>query len=250
MRQRRKLVAFRPKDFARHRLTTFMNQPVTNPFRVLAALALALLGAAHPVLSQGTAFTYQGRLNNNGVPATGLYDLRFQLFLDPLGNNHAGSAVLTNAVPVTNGLFTVALDFGPGIFDGSNYWLEVDAKTNNAGVYVDLSPLQAVTAGAVRDLCRERQRQRAGRLLQQCSHVLQRHKSVQRQLLRQRRGSDQPKRHHSRRDQLLELLATGRQPQGQPDQRFLPGYAGLSAAGTARQPPTRFAAGAKHQRRA
>ncbi len=47
-------------------------------------------------------------------------------------------------MPVSNGLFLVGLDFGP-VFNGSNYWLEIDVKTNNAGAYVNLSPLQALT---------------------------------------------------------------------------------------------------------
>ncbi|HWV99205.1 MAG TPA: hypothetical protein VNZ64_05870 [Candidatus Acidoferrum sp.] len=112
-----------------------------------AALLLVLgdLLAQTAALAQGTAFTYQGRLNDNGVPAAGLYDLRFKVFLDPLGNNQAGSTLLTNAIPVTNGLFMLTLDFGPGIFNGTNYWLEVGVRTNGAGAYVDLSPLQAVT---------------------------------------------------------------------------------------------------------
>ncbi|HZT21874.1 MAG TPA: hypothetical protein VFB55_03100, partial [Verrucomicrobiae bacterium] len=46
---------------------------------------------------------------------------------------------------VSNGLFTATLDFGPGIFTGSNYWLEVDVRTNGAGSYTALSPLQAIT---------------------------------------------------------------------------------------------------------
>jgi hypothetical protein len=34
--------------------------------------------------------------------------------------------VFTNAIPVTNGLFTTTIDFGAGFFNGSNYWLEGD----------------------------------------------------------------------------------------------------------------------------
>ncbi len=37
------------------------------------------------------------------------------------------------------------MDFGPGIFSGSNYWLEVDVRTNNGGSYTPLNPLQALT---------------------------------------------------------------------------------------------------------
>lgn len=95
--------------------------------------------------AQGTALTYQGRLNSSGAPANGLYDFRFKLYFDPLGNSQAGNSFITNAVPTTNGLFVVTIDFGAGIFTGSNYWLEVDVKTNNAGSYTVLNPFQAVT---------------------------------------------------------------------------------------------------------
>ncbi len=103
------------------------------------ASSLTLIASA-----QGTAFTYQGRLADGVNPANGIYDLRFKLYTDPLGNNQTGSSVISNAVPVSNGLFLVALDFGP-VFNGSNYWLEVDVKTNNGGAYANLSPLQALT---------------------------------------------------------------------------------------------------------
>ena len=106
------------------------------------AVVLTLGGG---VYAQGTGFTYQGRLNNSGNPASGNYDFRFKLFVDSFGNTQAGSTVLTNGVPVTNGLFTVAIDFGAGMFTGTNYWLEVDVRTNGAGGYTALSPLQAVT---------------------------------------------------------------------------------------------------------
>jgi hypothetical protein len=115
-----------------------------------AALRLLCYCVFHSVLSHsafalGTAFTYQGRLNDGGSPAHGTYDFRFKLFVDPLGNTQAGSTVLTNGVALTNGLFTVMVDFGDGIFNGSDYWLEVDVRTNGAGGYVNLSPLQALT---------------------------------------------------------------------------------------------------------
>ena len=96
-------------------------------------------------LAQGTAFTYQGRLDDNGGPANGRYDLRFKLYLDPLANTQAGTTVLTNGVTVSAGLLEVTLDFGAGIFGGSNYWLEVDVKTNGAGSYTELAPLQMLT---------------------------------------------------------------------------------------------------------
>ena len=98
-----------------------------------------------PASAQGTAFTYQGRLNSSGAATSGSYDFRFRLASDAFGNNYVGSALLLNAAPVSNGLFTATLDFGAGIFTGSNYWLEVAVKTNAAVSYTVLMPLQAVT---------------------------------------------------------------------------------------------------------
>jgi hypothetical protein len=126
--------------------------PFAATFRQLLCkleLMLLLLSALNPqlstVLAQGTAFTYQGRLNDGGTPAHGIYDLRFKLFEDSFGNTQAGSTVLTNGISVNSGLFTVTIDFGSGIFNGSNYWLEVSVRTNGAGGYTSLTPLQAVT---------------------------------------------------------------------------------------------------------
>jgi hypothetical protein len=114
----------------------------------LIALALLALSTLNYQLStafgQGTAFTYQGRLNAGGSPASGLYDFRFRLDADPAGNTILDT-VTTNAVGVTNGLFLATIDFGPGFYNGSNYWLEVDVKTNLAGSYIQLSPFQSLT---------------------------------------------------------------------------------------------------------
>jgi hypothetical protein len=96
------------------------------------------------VFAQGTAFTYQGRLNANGAVAGGLYDFRFRLDADPAGNTILNT-MFTNAIGVTNGLFTTTIDFGPGWFAGSNYWLEVDVRTNTAANYTTLTPFQSLT---------------------------------------------------------------------------------------------------------
>src|SRR6516164_5486742 len=120
--------------------------PTQNPLarRVLLAL-LTLNTQLSTAFAQGTAFTYQGKLDSGGAPATGVYDFRFRLASDPLANNYAGNAYFTNSIGVTNGLFTTTMDFGPGIFTGSNYWLEVDVRTNGTASYTVLSPLQTLT---------------------------------------------------------------------------------------------------------
>jgi trimeric autotransporter adhesin len=108
-------------------------------------LTLAYFSGIHQMFAQGTAFTYQGRLNNGGGAANGLYDFRFRLAADALGDTYVGNVALTNGIGVSNGLFTTAIDFGAGIFNGTNYWLEVDVRTNGVGGYTPLSPLQAMT---------------------------------------------------------------------------------------------------------
>jgi len=109
-----------------------MKHRLQNPFAALTLLS-ALNLQPSTAFAQGTAFTYQGRLNDGGIAASGNYDFRLRLASDALGNSFIGGPLLTNAVPVSGGLFTLTMDFGPGIFTGSNYWLQVDVKTNNAG---------------------------------------------------------------------------------------------------------------------
>lgn len=67
--------------------------------------------------AQGTAFTYQGQLLQNNAPVSGNVDMVFDLFDSAAATNQIGTSVLLNAVPVQNGIFTVALDFGPLAFN-------------------------------------------------------------------------------------------------------------------------------------
>ncbi|MDD5140787.1 MAG: hypothetical protein PHY43_11070 [Verrucomicrobiales bacterium] len=103
---------------------------------------LTVFGTVESLSAQGTAFMYQGRLNDGGSPATGNYDLSFALYL----TNQTGTVVagpITNpAVAVSSGLFTTTLDFGPGIFTGLNYWLQIAVRTNGAAIFTNLTPRQ------------------------------------------------------------------------------------------------------------
>src|SRR6266853_2309031 len=89
---------------------------------ITPVVLLALLSTVNSQLStlfaQGTAFTYQGRLQNNGSPASGTYNLAFWLFNTSNGGSAVAGPVVTNGVIVSNGLFTVQIDFGPGVFSG------------------------------------------------------------------------------------------------------------------------------------
>jgi hypothetical protein len=114
------------------------------PKSILAAL-LSFTFAAN-LRAQPNAFTYQGHLRENGQPAAGIYDLRFGIYDSGMGGSAVGGVVTNSATSVSNGLFTVLLDFGAGVFNGSARWLEIGVRTNgNAGAFTTLSPRQPVT---------------------------------------------------------------------------------------------------------
>jgi hypothetical protein len=98
-----------------------------------------------PAFAQGTAFTYQGRLNDGANPASGIYDLRFAIYDALSGGVQQGSLLTNSPTAVTNGLFTVTLDFG-NQFPGANRWLEIAVRTNGGGAFSTLNPRQSITA--------------------------------------------------------------------------------------------------------
>lgn len=114
-----------------------------------ASAALVWLSTINYQLStafaQGTAFTYQGQLLNGGAVATGLYDLQFSLYTSSSGGSASFGPVSASATPVTNGLFTVTIDFGTGVFNGTTYWLDISVRTNGGGTFTELSPRQQLT---------------------------------------------------------------------------------------------------------
>ncbi len=115
-----------------------------NLLKIVFALAL-VVGAQTQLHAQGTTFTYQGRLNFNGAPAAGNFDLRFAVFDANTNGNQFGGWLTNTTAAVTNGLFIVTLDFGAGIFTGPDRWLEIAARTNGGGAFILLTPRQAIT---------------------------------------------------------------------------------------------------------
>jgi hypothetical protein len=112
--------------------------------------ALLLLSTLNLQLStlfaQGTAFTYQGRLNDGPAPANGLYDLTFSVFRVTNGGSPFAGPLTNSAVAVSNGLFTTLLDFGDGLFDDPGpVLLEIAVRPSGGGTFITLNPRQLVT---------------------------------------------------------------------------------------------------------
>jgi hypothetical protein len=109
-------------------------------FCVLLVLAWIAPLCAAPL---GTAISYQGRLTDAGVPANGLFDIELCLYDDASGSAALVCAAPFDDVPVADGLFTVAPDFGAGWFLGETRYLELRVRAGaSAGGYTALAPRQ------------------------------------------------------------------------------------------------------------
>ena len=131
---------------------------IIAPFSKLALAALLLAAGIHPFSTahaQATAFSYQGRLNDASGLANGTYDLTFTLFNTNAGGTLISGPVTNSAVSVSNGLFTVAVDFGGAPYAlGEALWLEIGARTNGTATFSTLVPRQAVLSTPIADYAR------------------------------------------------------------------------------------------------
>lgn len=97
------------------------------------------------IAAQTTAFTYQGSLSNGGVAANGSHDFQFLLFDAAAGGSQIGSTVSANGVAVSNGIFSVSLDFG-NQFPGTGRFLEIRVQPSGSTGFTTLTPRQPVTS--------------------------------------------------------------------------------------------------------
>jgi len=107
---------------------------------IFLAIFIVSFGQAVHSDPLGAAFTYQGELVEAGVPGNGNYQMTFELFDAVSGGNSKSMVIGPFGVNVSDGIFTVELDFGPGPFDGEQLWLDIRIGA------VGLSPRQKLTA--------------------------------------------------------------------------------------------------------
>jgi hypothetical protein len=101
----------------------------------LSALCAIVLTTS---IANAEPFTYQGSLNDNGAPATGEYDLIFRLYNAASGGAQLGAQVVHENTQVTDGLFTVELDFGDDLFLMTPRYLEVRVRPGASGGSFDI----------------------------------------------------------------------------------------------------------------
>jgi hypothetical protein len=124
---------------------------------MLAAASLTLSAYAQ---QSSTAFTYQGFLKDNNNPANAKYDLQFTLYDAPTGGNQIGNPVVIEDLQITNGLFTVEIDFGINPFSsGQRRWIEIGSPTlQQHQTLCPFRPAHRTDPRALRDLRPESQR--------------------------------------------------------------------------------------------
>ncbi len=103
---------------------------------VLMSIALIFSSVAR---AGDTEFTYQGHLTDSGTPVDGMVDIDVSLWDADAMGTQIGTTQSLVGVPVTEGVFSIALDFGGAAFDGDR-WIEISINANT------LSPRQKVTA--------------------------------------------------------------------------------------------------------
>lgn len=102
-------------------------------------LVFALLaGVPVQAFALSNTFSYQGSLQDAGLPANGSYDLQFAL--QTQAGVPVGAAVLRDDVILSQGVFTVELDFGTAITSG-DFQLQIGVRPGaSVGAFTALTP--------------------------------------------------------------------------------------------------------------
>lgn len=118
---------------------------------VVGATAVGTTAVPHtPLVALDGSFTYQGELQDNGVPLNNVCDFQFSLW-DALNGGAQVGGTQTSSVVVNDGRFALLLNhlnqFGSNPFSGDARWLEIAVRCpSGSGSYTTLSPRQALTA--------------------------------------------------------------------------------------------------------
>lgn len=115
--------------------------------RIIIWTSLFVVFGLYPVLASGqtTPFIHHGNL---GFSVTGNYDFELKLYDTPATGTgtQQGATIQKLNINVTNGDFTLTLDFGAAVFTGGELFLETGWRVAGGGVFTVLSPREKITA--------------------------------------------------------------------------------------------------------
>ena len=103
--------------------------------------------ALAPAVDVGPSFTYQGYLQQGGVAVNGSCDFEFRLFNALTAGTQIGPTQPKNGQAISQGRFTVDLNFGASAIDGQARWLQIAVRCPaGSGAFTTLAPRQVLTA--------------------------------------------------------------------------------------------------------
>ncbi len=91
------------------------------------------------------AFTYQGQLRDGNDPVNGSFDFQFALYSAQTGGEKLGAIEMKN-MALTNGMFSLKLDFGRAAVEAKESWLEIGVRSaGSTEPHTVLFPRQKLT---------------------------------------------------------------------------------------------------------
>lgn len=117
-------------------------------YKSIIKLILIISISAAAAFAQPSTFVYQGKLQDSGVAANGVYQFQFKLYDAETGGNQVGLTLSGVTSSATNGIFAVNLSFGAGAFNSQEFrFLEIGVRANGSqSPYTVLNPRQQVTS--------------------------------------------------------------------------------------------------------
>lgn len=111
--------------------------------RIVPSLVISVFLIHGSIAAQSTSFTYQGELQLSSQPANGTFDFEFLLYDASSGGTQIGATATRSNITVTDGRFTVSLDFGAN-FTGPERFLEIRVRQTGGGGFTILDPRQRI----------------------------------------------------------------------------------------------------------
>lgn len=118
--------------------------------KMMILLMILLIPAGVAAGPVSNAFTYQGRLLDDGSPVTGTVDLQVYLHDAEVGGSQVAGGYQFQAVDVNKGVFSVLLDWAAVNWNGDERWLEIRVRnphdpSNPPTGFEVLDPRQRIT---------------------------------------------------------------------------------------------------------
>lgn len=113
--------------------------------RLILVLLLTFHSLTLLAANVGSKFSYQGQLQFNDLPVSGLYDFKVELWDQETGGNFFGTDIEIGDVNVDQGIFTFELDFTDIPFSGDDWYLKIQVRQGTStGSYTTMFPRQRI----------------------------------------------------------------------------------------------------------